>query len=221
MNKKQLVLALAFPFVAACSISATAGHHHSVDKVTMEVDKKKSHRKEKKAEIRQVIESYMLSKGDISQAELDAREAKRKAAKAELKALKASGNTAKFKARLAQLREERKVLKKEMKAYVKKHEDLQASLKEQKLLAKKGEKRRLINEYMLNNGDITQAQLDARKAKRKAAKAELKALKASGDMEALKLRKEKLRAERKALKQEMKAYIKSHDDLAAMLKNRP
>lgn len=78
----------------------------------------------------------------------------------------------------------------------------------------------IVAEYMLEQGDITQEELDALKARRAAVREELKALKESGDEEALAARIAELREERAATREEIKAYIASHEDLAAIIQER-
>ena len=85
---------------------------------------------------------------------------------------------------------------------------------------KRAEVHRIVSEYMLQQGDISQAELDARDEQRKAVHKELRALRASGDEAALKARLGELREQRKAHRAKMKAYISEHDDLAALLKER-
>lgn len=77
--------------------------------------------------------------------------------------------------------------------------------------------RTAILDYMLENGDITQEQIDARKAEREANKAEIQALKEAGDEEALAAKKAELRAERQERKAEMKSYIEANADLKETL----
>ena len=80
------------------------------------------------------------------------------------------------------------------------------------------EMRRLVSDYMLKNGDITKAEIDAMVKVRKATRKELKALRASGDEAALAARLEQLRTVRMAKREEMRKYVASHEDLAAAIK---
>ncbi|MDF1692683.1 MAG: hypothetical protein P1U47_09935 [Zhongshania sp.] len=82
----------------------------------------------------------------------------------------------------------------------------------------RGKLRDIVTSYMLENGDITQEQLDAARAQRRENYQELKALRESGDQEALLDLLSELRDERLAVREELKAYIDSHDDLAEALK---
>lgn len=80
--------------------------------------------------------------------------------------------------------------------------------------------RSIVAEYMLAQGDITQEQLDALKAERQAVREELKALKESGDEEALAARIAELREAREANKAELKEYVANHEDLAELIAER-
>ncbi len=81
----------------------------------------------------------------------------------------------------------------------------------------KKEFRHAVSEYMIQAGDITQAELDDMQAQRKADKEELKALKASGDEAAYSERKLALKEAHKAKRAEIKAYIEANEDLKAQL----
>ncbi len=80
--------------------------------------------------------------------------------------------------------------------------------------------KKLVAEYMLENGDITVEELQIEKEEKRAIKAELKELKESGDQEALQARIEELRVERAARREEVKAYIAEHEDLAIAIEKR-
>ncbi|MFT6551351.1 MAG: membrane peptidoglycan carboxypeptidase [Zhongshania marina] len=82
----------------------------------------------------------------------------------------------------------------------------------------RGKLRDIVTNYMLENGDITQEQLDAARAQRRENYQELKLLRESGDQDALLDLLSELRDERMAIREELKAYIESHDDLAEALK---
>jgi len=78
----------------------------------------------------------------------------------------------------------------------------------------------IINEYMLENGDITQLELDEQKAEREAIRAELKALKEAGDTDGLAARKEELRAQREEHRAAMKEYVENNEELKASIDER-
>lgn len=82
----------------------------------------------------------------------------------------------------------------------------------------RGKLRDIVTNYMLENGDITQEQLDGARAQRRENYQELKLLRESGDQDALLDLLSELRDERMAIREELKAYIESHDDLAEALK---
>ena len=81
-------------------------------------------------------------------------------------------------------------------------------------------RKQLILEHMLENGDITQEEIDERIANRAAVKEELKALRESGDQEALTARITELREERAERRQALRDYVEANEDLADALKER-
>lgn len=80
--------------------------------------------------------------------------------------------------------------------------------------------RRLVTEYMLENGDITEAEIEAMKEERKAVREELRALREAGDKEALKARISELREARRAEREELKEYIAGNTELAEAIRER-
>ena len=84
----------------------------------------------------------------------------------------------------------------------------------------KSKLRATINEYMLENGDITQGEIDLKKAEIKAAHAELKILKEAGDTEGLAAKKLELSAKRDERKAAMKKYINNNEALKASLEEK-
>ncbi|MBN1377745.1 MAG: hypothetical protein JXA04_00765 [Gammaproteobacteria bacterium] len=77
--------------------------------------------------------------------------------------------------------------------------------------------RNVVYQYMLENGDITQAELDARLALRETHREELRALREAGDKEGLAARIAELKQERAAHREQMREYINAHEDLATAL----
>lgn len=75
-----------------------------------------------------------------------------------------------------------------------------------------------IMEYMLANGDISQDEIDQKKAQRKLERDELNTLKESGDKEGYRAKKREFKERYKAKKSELSAYVDQHDDLKAQLK---
>lgn len=86
----------------------------------------------------------------------------------------------------------------------------------------KGQKeaRAIIHAYMLAKGDITQKEINAQKAKRKKVRAELKALRKSGDVDAMDKRLAQLRKERHERREKMRNYIEANPKLDKMLEQR-
>ena len=94
-------------------------------------------------------------------------------------------------------------------------EDVTMDIKEQKSnkRAARSEVRDLITDYMLENGDITQEEIDAQAEARAAVRAEIKELREAGDQEALDARLAELREERTAQREEFQAYLDENDEL--------
>jgi predicted nuclease with TOPRIM domain len=85
---------------------------------------------------------------------------------------------------------------------------------------KRGHKMKLrvgavVRDYMLEQGDITQGEIDAQKLEREATRAELKALKEAGDTEGLAARKEELKAQRDERRAAMREYVDNNEELKA------
>ena len=80
--------------------------------------------------------------------------------------------------------------------------------------------RSVVTEYMLAQGDITQGEVDLKKAEHKATREALKALKDSGDIEALEAKKDELEDKREENRDKVKAYIDSHEELQALIKEK-
>lgn len=78
--------------------------------------------------------------------------------------------------------------------------------------------KKIVAKYMLDNGDITVEELEGKKADRKAIREELKALRESGDKEALKARVQQVRQAQKAENDKVRDYIDAHPDLADAIK---
>lgn len=83
--------------------------------------------------------------------------------------------------------------------------------------AARAEIRTTITDYMLENGDITQEELDALQAEREAVREELRSLRESGDREALQARLEELRETRSERRDEFRAYLDENEDLRTAL----
>lgn len=74
-----------------------------------------------------------------------------------------------------------------------------------------------ILNFMLQNGDITTAEIESRKASRIAERQELRTLKQSGDTEAYQARLAEIKAERQSQREALKNYINEHDELKQSL----
>jgi hypothetical protein len=79
---------------------------------------------------------------------------------------------------------------------------------------------KIVHAYMLEQGDITQGEIDLLKAEREASHAEIKILKEAGDTEGLAAKKEELRNKYDKRRAAMKEYINNHEELKAELKEK-
>ena len=77
--------------------------------------------------------------------------------------------------------------------------------------------REIIRDYMLDNGDLTQEDIDARQEARQALREELKALREAGDEEALQAKRDELRALREERREQVRAYVEENDELRTAL----
>ena len=77
--------------------------------------------------------------------------------------------------------------------------------------------REIIQTFKLENGDITQEEIDANKVARQANREAMKALKESGDTDALAAKRAELKAQHQERRTAMKEYIASNEDLKTAL----
>lgn len=130
--KKLLSLLIALPLMALSPLTV-ADDDIDLEEVTVDVEEEKPEKARRpQTDGNNLILEYMLEKGDITQEEIEARQAERKAVRDELTALKQAGDKEALQAKVAQLREARKAQREEMKQYVESHEELAAALNEQK-----------------------------------------------------------------------------------------
>jgi hypothetical protein len=78
----------------------------------------------------------------------------------------------------------------------------------------------IVHNYMLEQGDITQGEIDILKAEHEANRAAIKTLKEAGDTEGLAAKKAELRTKREERRDAMKAYIDSHEELKTQLEEK-
>lgn len=78
----------------------------------------------------------------------------------------------------------------------------------------------VVLEYMLEQGDITQGEIDLQKLERKATREELKTLKEAGDTEGLAAKKAELKAKYKERREAMKKYIDENEELKTRLEEK-
>jgi len=81
----------------------------------------------------------------------------------------------------------------------------------------KMQQRQLVLDYMVEAGDITQAEIDERVAARKVLHEELKALHEAGDDAGFDEKKASMKALMRELRAETKAYVENHEDLKSLL----
>lgn len=79
---------------------------------------------------------------------------------------------------------------------------------------------KIVHAYMLEQGDITQGEIDILKAEREANHAEMKALKEAGDTEGLAAKKEELKAKYEERRATMKEYINNNEALKTKLEEK-
>lgn len=104
-----------------------------LDDVTMEVSTSEFKRGNKiKFQMREVIQEYMLEQGDITQEDIDARQAERTANREALQALKEAGDTEGYDALKTELKALRQEHRAEMSEYIDSNEELQTVISEQK-----------------------------------------------------------------------------------------
>ncbi|BFM18379.1 hypothetical protein R50073_45620 [Maricurvus nonylphenolicus] len=77
--------------------------------------------------------------------------------------------------------------------------------------------REMIERYMLEQGDITQSQLDQQREERKALREDIRALKQAVDEAALAKLREELKTKKQARREEIKAYLEKHPQLQEQL----
>ena len=81
----------------------------------------------------------------------------------------------------------------------------------------RGELRSVVQTYMLENGDITQRELDTLRAERQTVREELRALRESGDKEALAARISELREKRVKAREKLREYVENNEELSAAI----
>jgi hypothetical protein len=79
---------------------------------------------------------------------------------------------------------------------------------------------KIVHAYMLEQGDITQGEIDLLKAEREANHAELKTLKEAGDTEGLAAKKAELKAKSDERRAAMKEYINNNEALKTQLQEK-
>jgi len=77
---------------------------------------------------------------------------------------------------------------------------------------------KIVHAYMLEQGDITQGEIDILKTEREANHVEMKALKEAGDTDGLAAKKEELKAKHEERRATMKEYINNNEALKTQLK---
>ena len=77
--------------------------------------------------------------------------------------------------------------------------------------------RQLIENYMLNQGDLSQADIDQRQQEREATREKFKALKQAGDKEGLSALRSEMKAKKQLRREEIKQYLEQHPELQQQL----
>lgn len=138
--KKQLIsIAMLCTIFAGGAVSAA----DDLDDVTMEISTKEVKRGHRiNFQMKEVIQEYMLEKGDITQEEIDAHKAERTANREALQALKEAGDTEGYEALRAEFKASRDERKASMKEYIDGNEELKTAIDEKKATMKEERKRR-------------------------------------------------------------------------------
>ncbi|MFT6551356.1 MAG: hypothetical protein ACJA1I_001396 [Zhongshania marina] len=203
---------LAIPFIAAMSLGANAQNTVKLDDITMNVIDSANIDLDgdgKQGELHEIVVSYMLENGGITQQEFDQAAAEHKANYADIKALKEGGDK---KALLSKLTEGRTSNEK-LKGYIPESDDL-AVLIESAKQQWDGNAQNLVVAYMLENGDLTETDINVAKEELKDNYNEIKELKQSGNEEAVAAQLAELREASLSTVEDIKTYIDSHEDLA-------
>ncbi len=79
------------------------------------------------------------------------------------------------------------------------------------------ELRSVVHTYMLENGDITQQELNTLRAERQTVREELRALRESGDEKALAARISELREKRVRAREKLREYVENNEELSAAI----
>ncbi len=77
--------------------------------------------------------------------------------------------------------------------------------------------RQMIENYMLNQGDLSQADIDQRQQEREATREKFKALKQAGDKEGLSALRSEMKAKKQLRREEIKQYLEQHPELQQQL----
>lgn len=178
------LMALGFSLGMSVAPMTTAEPHQSESESGKQhsYDSKPHHQKkhDKMRRVQAVINAYKLERGDISQAEIDAQMLTHQNQRAELKALKEAGDKKALKAKRKTMKTEFKAQHQETRRYVEAHPELKDKLHALRAEQNKGQRdhgkmkrmHRIVTDYKLKNGDITQAEVEQQKkehhAKRKA-----------------------------------------------------
>jgi len=138
----------------------------------------KEHRKKPKKHhnmrrVHEVINAYKLERGEISQAEIDAQSQEHQARRAEFKALKEAGDDDALTAKRAAMKAQFKAKHQATRHYVEAHPELKEKLQALRAEHRKDQRgndhgkmqrmHKIVTDYKLQNGDITQAEVEQQK----------------------------------------------------------
>lgn len=77
--------------------------------------------------------------------------------------------------------------------------------------------RQLIEDYMLSQGDLSQADIDQRQKERQSTREKFKALKQAGDKEGLSALRSEIKTKKQQRREEIKQYLEQHPELQQQL----
>jgi len=143
---------------------------------------KKSNKHHNMRRVHEVINAYKLERGDISQTEIDAQNKERQAMRAEFKSLKETADEGTLAAKHTAMKAQFSAQHKANRTYVEAHPELKEKLQALRKEHRQGKRdndhgkmkrmHKIVTDYKLQHGDITQAEVEQQKqehhARRKA-----------------------------------------------------
>ena len=131
MKNKLISMTIALALTAGFQVHAEVDV--DLDDVTMDIATEEVKRGKKiHFQVHEIIQTYRLENGDVTEEEIAIRKADREANREEMKVLKESGDTDGFEAKKAELKAQHEERRAAMKEYIENNEDLKTALQTQK-----------------------------------------------------------------------------------------